>query len=209
MTNPDPATPLRPDPRDVEAPLSPSEQAYADTRADPERRELGDVATAVVNGKRMIVQRTTAKQLSHAGGETVWVTPRPVAGSRREVTSSWLIDARPLLVLDPYSPDGQPDPQLAALASAFCHARWDHTGNGDECDPLTFSALETAARAVLDPPLAEPGLLAVVEAASDRSAARVRWCQLEQGRWSTPGRNVKWSRLIDPTLVRPGVEDPA
>ncbi len=183
MTNPDPAT--NPDPR-----------------AHPERPDLGDIATAVVNGKRMIVQRTTAKQVDHAGGETVWATPEPVAGSRREVTSSWLVDARPLLVLD------LADHTLTdRLADAFCAARWDHRPGSDECDPLTRDAMRAGVELVLRPPLAEPGLLGVVDASIDPGGLRFRWCQLEKGIWSSRPYTSKWAGLIDPVVVRPGIED--
>ncbi len=159
-------------------PTDHSAEAYRLAELDPERRNLGDVATAMVNGTRMIVQRTTAKQTSYAGGETLWATPQPVAGSRREVTSSWLIDARPLLVIDPYAET--PDPLLDQLADEFCLARWDHQGVDTECDPLTRSSMREAARLVLSPPLAEPGLLAVVEAGGTR-LGRTTLCQLEPG----------------------------
>lgn len=86
------------------------------------------------------------------GDDTYWVSP---------IGTKWrdVIPQRPLVLIDP-----EDDKQVERLASAFCHARWDHTGGGDECDPLTFSSMATALREYAQPKPEEPtGLGAVVE----------------------------------------------
>ena len=83
-------------------------------------------------------------------------------------------DVRPLVVLDLEDRE-----QTARLADLFCEARWCHTksGDSDECDPLTRSAMREALAAFVKPPKpAEPtGLGAVVE--DENGDKWVRWCQ--------------------------------
>ena len=58
------------------------------------------------------------------------------------------------------------------------------------------------------PRIPEPGLLSVVEAGFEVGDGRRKFCRLEEDAegWSGAGSWFRWSDLIDPVLVRDGVE---
>lgn len=57
--------------------------------------------------------------------------------------------------------------------------------------------------------ISQPGLWAVVEARQEGWASRARYVRIDclDSPWRTQGRVAMWHDLIDPTLVRPGVDD--
>lgn len=114
----------------------------------------GDVRLATVNGERMLVLR------GRGIFEGNWYTQGPVAGSRLSVTDSWLLDPRPLVVIDPESRDG---------AGRLLDLLWSSGGWGtDGTRSELIDNFQTALREFANPTPPKPdepkGLGAVVEA---------------------------------------------
>lgn len=73
--------------------------------------KTGDVRLATVNGEQMLVLR------GRGIFEGNWYTQGPVAGSRLSVSDDWLLDDRPLVVID--AEDGEAVERLAHLVWKF------------------------------------------------------------------------------------------
>lgn len=97
----------------------------------------GDVAIVLQSGCERIAFRN----------DTDWIDSLGAAWDDDEVTKY----GRPIVAIDPADAL-----EVRRLADAFCHARWDHTGGGDECDPLTFSSMQAALREYANPTPPKP-----------------------------------------------------
>lgn len=136
----------------------------------------------------------------HSGG-WVGVTDGECTGALTNATDRFIIDARPLVVLDP-----EDDEQVRKLADAFCTERWDHSTGSDECDPLTFASMQAALRSFVAPPKPEePGLGGMVETRDGDEWAHVN---VPKAPWMCGNRN-RWAFYDDLDVVRvivPGVQ---
>lgn len=106
---------------------------------------------------------------------------------------------KPVLVIDPEDRD---------MAEALCIARWTNV------DPLDVEKMQATLRglvadlvALAEGRIAEPGTWGVVEAACTHDPTRREWTRHPDGDWYTKGGGDEWSDLVDPVLVREGVEE--
>ena len=153
----------------------------------------GTVAKATVRGVPDVTMFCTTNSLI---GGTEWALDRRI--KRREddgygsgfATSDEVTDVRPLVVLD-FTPSPAHLPQLLRLLR-------------DNFWPDLAGQIEAQTK---PPRIDEPGLWGVVEATVP-GIPRRRWVHHEEGRW-VPDTGIPfkdWSDLIDPVLIREGVE---
>ena len=159
--------------------------------------EPGTVAVATVRGvPNLRVMRTTGT----AGGDDIWLTVEHVGGWRTHIATD-VTDIRPLVMLDLDDPD-------AYGCSAVVHDPAKIVSALRETNSVAAHAIARQIEAQTKPPrIPEPGLWGVVEAGSNAHPTRRKWVRYGMGWRDLTGNPQQWSDLIDPTLVRPGVED--
>lgn len=122
------------------------------------------------------------------------------------------VEWRPLLILDP-----EDKAQMKAIADAYAtegqdRYRWDMKVGSTRHDQRSL-VLSAAIKSLIPVPrIDEPSLWGVVEAgmAGWDTTTRYKFIRTEYSErpWRTAsGRIGDWSSLIDPVLVRPGVND--
>ena len=160
--------------------------------------EPGTVAVATVRGVPNVrVMRTTGK----GGADDCWLTAEHVQGWRFHMASD-VTDIRPLVVLDL---DGVPFADRLADTLRSIHMLGSSIPE--------FLSLADQIEAQTKPPrIPEPGWGAVVEAGVRGSRvdnSRRHWLRTTDGKTWHDGRDTytAWDDLVDPTLVRPGIED--
>ena len=122
-----------------------------------------------------------------------WVSAE--AGALCKAGDFWHLDVRPLVVLDL---DDIHPPSLIAMLRADADARHGNIALHEVADQI---------EAQTKPPrIPEPGLWGVVEA-TGATLPRRRWIHHEEGRWvCDTGVWRYWDDLVDPVLIRDGIE---
>ena len=144
------------------------------------------------------VRRVEDVRVFRVDGE--WVSTRTVDGSYFHADYD-VTDVRPLVVLDPSeaNPVATRDLVLAHLVETL--KRSDHLGNHGFADQI--EAQTKPAR------IPEPGLWGVVEAGHKHLCGRRATFVRTGGRWfdtSWVADYAEWDDLVDPALVREGVD---
>lgn len=101
-----------------------------------------------------------------------------------------ITDARPLIVLDTKDSNGTLYHQLVAYLR---RGGWGITA--DQIEAQTKPAR-----------IPEPGLWGVVEASSMDYSSRRTYLHSLDGKWGSVKGFNRWDRLLDPTLIRDGIE---
>ena len=115
----------------------------------------------------------------------------------------------PLVVLDP-----DDLAQAESLAKALVEAMYAAGDRYSAANGVHAGTVSTALRALVKPRIPEPGLWAVVEASTCDDPDRRKFGRVpsdgdDADQWTESYDEVwrAWSDLVDPTLVRPGIED--
>lgn len=155
--------------------------------------EPGTVAVATVRG----VPNVRVMRYVITSGERMWLSGHRVDGVVVH-GDSYVTNVRPLVVLDLDDP--------AAFAADL---RWSH----EEWASRDFANwLADQIEAQSKPPrIPEPGLWGVVEAAYEGRRIQSKWVRMLDGgpdeQWTNDeGDWVDWDDLINPVLIRPGIE---
>ncbi|WP_330473787.1 hypothetical protein [Terrabacter sp. C0L_2] len=166
--------------------------------------EPGTVAVATVRGVpnvRVFYRET------HGEGDWAY-SPDPARGLEYSCDSVHLgvvTDIRPLVVLD-LGPGSIPAERAVKLLRTVTYPEAEF--------PRLRNWLADQIEAQATPPrIPEPGLWGVVEASWDSkhptTIPRAEWMRTKGNEWRSCISNVaaRWDDLVDPVLVRPGVED--
>lgn len=116
----------------------------------------------------------------------------------------WVTDIRPLVVLDLGDYSNRADIYLRNLAND------DHEAVGGGVTPrakLAHLIADQIDAQTKPPRIPEPGLWGVVEASMDAGTTRLTWVRTPEFWYTAKWDSARsWSDLIDPTLIREGVE---
>jgi hypothetical protein len=164
----------------------------------------GTIATATVRGVEGVRVMWTG---GSAAGQ--WVAERAVAGQPRRLPSYWvdsgeITDIRPLVVLDldAANPYGIPEVRLSNLLEQL---------RGKGATRVCLAIADQIEEQTKPPRIPEPGLWGVVSAhinGKQGPQATYKWAHAPWG-WEAIGSTQatrKWEDLIDPVLIREGVE---
>jgi hypothetical protein len=161
--------------------------------------EPGTVAVATVRGVPNVrVIRDDRKE--------AWLSGATIDGFQWHLERTHVTDVRPLIVLDikAANPDANPEVALANLLGALNRGTIVCRGAARQIEQQTKP-----------PRIPEPGLWGVVEAHPRTKGTRpvrfVRDSMSADEPWVAiaDGSGWDWDDLIDPVLVRPGIEDGA
>lgn len=170
----------------------------------------GTVAVATVRGvKGVRVVRVDRGGLNEWSASFHWLTPEPVQETEYH-RDEHVTDIRPLVVLDLNDAPWVGPGTIPNLLREF--ARTDHYGGLAPRRVGATNWLADQIEAQTKPPrIPEPGPWGVVEAAVDGTKVRRRFVRhdtsSDYGPWhSKDARWARWDDLIDPVLIREGVE---
>ena len=176
--------------------------------------EPGTVAVATVRGVPNV--RVFRRHNPETGVRDWAYNPEPERGlpySCDSDASDVVTDVRPLVVLDL---DTVPTTLTDAVGCNF--PNWLRTAAKTDRDqesrrndrPVLLEWIADQIEAQTKPPrIPEPGWGAIVEAGVDAHDERLLWTPNDQGFWSckNPDEYARhWQQLVDPTLVRDGIE---
>jgi hypothetical protein len=158
--------------------------------------EPGTVAVATVRGVPNV-------RVLRSGGdrESFWIAPTRTCGDRYHADSE-VTDIRPLVVLDL---------DAGEVAGLMGVLSWSADGMVQVHPALCRKVADQIEQQTKPPRIPEPGLWGVVEAGVREHDQRLRWVRLGDN-YRPDDRDEYdrlWCDLIDPTLVRPGIEDGA
>jgi hypothetical protein len=116
-----------------------------------------------------------------------------------------VVNIRPLVVLDLDHYDGE---RAVTYLRNLARESKDISGHSPSPRGKLANLIADQIEAQTKPPrIPEPGLWGVVEA-NVRSIPRRRWVHHEEARWiSDTGVIAEWDDLVDPVLVRDGIEE--
>jgi hypothetical protein len=150
--------------------------------------EPGQVAVATVRGVPKV-------RVIRDGHKDAWLSGATIDGFQWHLERTQVTDIRPLVVLDLAD--------FAWAAKVLRHPMVKALGTRTRI-------AEQIEEQTKPPRIPEPGLWGVVKArASKADRQDYSFIKHADGSWFCPadGQPYGWSQLIDPTLVRPGIED--